>query len=57
VDTTRIPGHRFVTYLQNHDQIGNRATGDRLTQVLSPGILACGGCGAPTGRAGLPCVT
>jgi maltooligosyltrehalose trehalohydrolase len=42
VDTTRIPGHRFVTYLQNHDQIGNRATGDRLTQTLSPGILACG---------------
>ncbi|MCW0212329.1 MAG: malto-oligosyltrehalose trehalohydrolase [Pseudonocardia sp.] len=42
VDTGRIPGHRFVTYLQNHDQIGNRATGDRLTQTLSPGILACG---------------
>jgi maltooligosyltrehalose trehalohydrolase len=42
VDTRRIPGHRFVAYLQNHDQIGNRATGDRLTHTLSPGLLACG---------------
>jgi maltooligosyltrehalose trehalohydrolase len=42
VDTNRIPGHRFVAYLQDHDQIGNRATGDRLTQTLSPGLLACG---------------
>ena len=31
-----------MAYLQNHDQIGNRATGDRLTQTLSPGLLACG---------------
>ena len=42
LDTARIPGSRLVTYLQNHDQIGNRATGDRLTQTLSPGLLACG---------------
>jgi maltooligosyltrehalose trehalohydrolase len=42
VDTRRIPGHRFLAYLQNHDQIGNRAAGDRLTQTLSPGLLACG---------------
>ncbi|WP_214403625.1 malto-oligosyltrehalose trehalohydrolase [Pseudonocardia lacus] len=42
VDTKRIPGHRFLAYLQNHDQIGNRASGDRLTQTLSPGLLACG---------------
>ncbi|WP_232662127.1 malto-oligosyltrehalose trehalohydrolase [Pseudonocardia sp. TRM90224] len=42
VDTRRIPGHRFLAYLQNHDQIGNRATGDRLTESLSPGLLACG---------------
>jgi maltooligosyltrehalose trehalohydrolase len=42
VDTRRIPGHRFLAYLQNHDQIGNRATGDRLSQTLSPGLLACG---------------
>ncbi|NMH96482.1 malto-oligosyltrehalose trehalohydrolase [Pseudonocardia acidicola] len=42
VDTARIPGHRFLAYLQNHDQIGNRAAGDRLTRTLSPGLLACG---------------
>ncbi|MEQ3552338.1 malto-oligosyltrehalose trehalohydrolase [Pseudonocardia nematodicida] len=42
IDTARVPGSRLVTYLQNHDQIGNRATGDRLTHTLSPGLLACG---------------
>jgi maltooligosyltrehalose trehalohydrolase len=42
IDTARIPGSRLVAYLQNHDQIGNRATGDRLTHTLSPGLLACG---------------
>ncbi len=42
VDTARIPAHRFVTYLQDHDQIGNRATGDRISATLSPGLLACG---------------
>jgi maltooligosyltrehalose trehalohydrolase len=39
VDRRRIPGHRFVAFLQNHDQVGNRATGDRLTATLSPGRL------------------
>jgi maltooligosyltrehalose trehalohydrolase len=42
VDRTRTPGHRFVAYLQNHDQIGNRAVGDRLTATLSPGMLRIG---------------
>jgi maltooligosyltrehalose trehalohydrolase len=42
VDTHRTPGHRFLAYLQNHDQIGNRATGDRLSETLSPGLLSCG---------------
>jgi maltooligosyltrehalose trehalohydrolase len=42
IDPALLPGHRFVTYLQNHDQIGNRATGDRLSATLSPGLLACG---------------
>jgi maltooligosyltrehalose trehalohydrolase len=37
-----LPGHRFVVYLQNHDQIGNRALGDRLTALLSPGLLRVG---------------
>ncbi|GII82915.1 malto-oligosyltrehalose trehalohydrolase [Sphaerisporangium siamense] len=30
VDRLRVPGHRFVCCVQNHDQIGNRAAGDRL---------------------------
>ena len=42
VDRTRIPGHRFVTFLQNHDQIGNRAIGDRLSATLTPGLLKVG---------------
>jgi maltooligosyltrehalose trehalohydrolase len=42
VDRTRTPGHRFVAYLQNHDQIGNRASGDRLCATLSPGMLRVG---------------
>jgi maltooligosyltrehalose trehalohydrolase len=42
VDRTRTPGHRFVAYLQNHDQIGNRAVGDRLSASLSPGMLRVG---------------
>jgi maltooligosyltrehalose trehalohydrolase len=42
VDTQKLPGHRFVVYLQNHDQIGNRAVGDRLSATVSPGLLACG---------------
>ncbi|GAA3304480.1 malto-oligosyltrehalose trehalohydrolase [Dactylosporangium vinaceum] len=42
VDRSRIPGYRFVVCLQNHDQIGNRAVGDRLTATLSPGLLRVG---------------
>jgi maltooligosyltrehalose trehalohydrolase len=42
VDTTMLPGTAFLAYLQNHDQIGNRATGDRISATLSPGQLACG---------------
>ncbi|MEV4387226.1 malto-oligosyltrehalose trehalohydrolase [Micromonospora sp. NPDC049580] len=38
----RVPGHRFVAYLQNHDQIGNRATGDRISASLSPSLLRVG---------------
>ena len=26
--------HRFVGFLQNHDQVGNRATGDRLEHII-----------------------
>jgi maltooligosyltrehalose trehalohydrolase len=37
-----LPGWRFVTFLQNHDQIGNRATGDRLSATVSRERLAIG---------------
>ncbi|MFD4792730.1 malto-oligosyltrehalose trehalohydrolase [Streptomyces anulatus] len=41
VDVTRTPAHRFVGYAQTHDQIGNRALGDRLATSLPPGLQAC----------------
>jgi maltooligosyltrehalose trehalohydrolase len=41
VDTASLPGTAFLAYLQNHDQIGNRATGDRVSASVSPGQLAC----------------
>lgn len=40
VDRARTPAHRFLAYAQTHDQIGNRALGDRLSATLSPGLLA-----------------
>ncbi len=40
VDLTTTPGHRFLAYTQTHDQIGNRATGDRLGAGVPPGLLA-----------------
>jgi maltooligosyltrehalose trehalohydrolase len=40
LDLERIPAHRLVVANQNHDQIGNRATGDRLTATLDEGGLA-----------------
>lgn len=30
-----IPAERFVVCAQNHDQVGNRKVGDRLTQIVS----------------------
>lgn len=36
-----IGAHRLVAYAQNHDQIGNRALGDRVAATHSPGLLAC----------------
>lgn len=35
-----IPRTRLVAFSQDHDQIGNRATGDRLTASLNQGQLA-----------------
>jgi maltooligosyltrehalose trehalohydrolase len=28
--------HRFVGFIQNHDQVGNRAIGDRVAQIVGP---------------------
>lgn len=42
VDPGRHRGHRFLAYLQNHDQVGNRAAGDRIGAALAPGRLAAG---------------
>jgi maltooligosyltrehalose trehalohydrolase len=33
---THVPADRFVVSLQNHDQTGNRARGERLTALLAP---------------------
>jgi maltooligosyltrehalose trehalohydrolase len=37
-----LPGWRFLGYLQNHDQIGNRAAGERMSMLVSPGRCAIG---------------
>lgn len=51
VDRERTPAHRFLGYAQTHDQIGNRAGGDRLSAGLSPGLLACAAALVLTGPA------
>lgn len=42
VDPELVDGSAFVASLQTHDQIGNRATGDRLSATLSYRRLAVG---------------
>jgi maltooligosyltrehalose trehalohydrolase len=42
VDPTTVSGHRFLAYLQTHDQVGNRATGDRIGDTITPGRQAIG---------------
>jgi len=37
-----LPGTRFLGYLQNHDQVGNRAFGERSAELMSPGRLRIG---------------
>ncbi|MET8975057.1 malto-oligosyltrehalose trehalohydrolase [Streptomyces sp. NPDC004539] len=41
LDRSRTAAHRLLGYSQTHDQIGNRAQGDRLSASLPPGLLAC----------------
>ena len=38
VDVARVPGWRFLGYAQTHDQVGNRAVGERLSALISPGL-------------------
>jgi maltooligosyltrehalose trehalohydrolase len=42
VDVLHVPAYRFIGYLQDHDQVGNRAAGDRITASLSPDMLKVG---------------
>ena len=37
-----LSGHRFLGYLQNHDQVGNRARGDRSSHLMGPKKLKIG---------------
>ena len=37
--TAGLPGERFVCFIQNHDQVGNRPLGERLSALLPPGGL------------------
>ena len=37
---TGTDGHRFVVFASNHDQVGNRAIGDRPSDSLPPELLA-----------------
>jgi maltooligosyltrehalose trehalohydrolase len=36
---TGLSGHRFVVCTQNHDQVGNRAVGERTSQLVGEGRL------------------
>ncbi|MBU8811589.1 malto-oligosyltrehalose trehalohydrolase [Mycolicibacterium goodii] len=40
LDTATIPGTRLLAYTLTHDQVGNRAVGDRPSQRLTTGQLA-----------------
>ncbi|HET7725932.1 MAG TPA: malto-oligosyltrehalose trehalohydrolase [Candidatus Limnocylindrales bacterium] len=37
-----LPATRFVGFLQNHDQVGNRALGERSSALMPPGALRAG---------------
>jgi maltooligosyltrehalose trehalohydrolase len=41
IDVDVVPPWRLVVCSQNHDQVGNRAAGDRLTDALDDDQLAC----------------
>jgi maltooligosyltrehalose trehalohydrolase len=37
--STHLPALAFVSFLQNHDQIGNRAFGERITALTEAGMI------------------
>ncbi len=37
--SARLPPLAFISFLQNHDQVGNRAFGDRLSTLAPPHVL------------------
>ena len=37
-----LEGHRFLAYLQTHDQVGNRALGERMPALMNRGLLKIG---------------
>ena len=39
--STHLPPTAFVNFIQNHDQIGNRAFGDRLVDLASRRVVEC----------------
>jgi maltooligosyltrehalose trehalohydrolase len=42
IDRERVRGWQFVVCLQNHDQVGNRAAGERLPELTSPALFRIG---------------
>jgi maltooligosyltrehalose trehalohydrolase len=42
VDRHAVRGYQFVACLQDHDQVGNRALGDRLSELTTPALLKVG---------------
>lgn len=47
VNVQETPAHRFLGFLQNHDQVGNRAAGERIGAILAssgrpPSLLKAG---------------
>jgi malto-oligosyltrehalose trehalohydrolase len=42
VEALRTPAYRFLGYLQDHDQIGNRAVGDRIADLVPAGLAKVG---------------
>ena len=42
IELAGFDGHRLLAYLQTHDQVGNRAVGDRISQSITAGQQAIG---------------